>query len=174
MNHLKQIVLFILVVLFFVSTGSAQSGYLKLGDIKGESTDAKHKEWIIIESFSQSMSKPGASGATGSTRRRGSVIIEDMSFVKRLDKSSPKLMELAWKGQIIPEVILDITNTTGSPLYKITLSNVMVTSVSNTGSCSSQCELSEQFSLNFEKITWEYTDARGGKVISSYNIETNR
>ena len=28
------------------------AAFMKLGDIKGEATDAKHKEWIIIESMS--------------------------------------------------------------------------------------------------------------------------
>jgi len=28
------------------------AAFLKLGDIKGESTDQEHKEWIIIQSMS--------------------------------------------------------------------------------------------------------------------------
>ncbi len=178
MKRLQHFIPVLLAVLFFVQTGSAQgNAYLKLGDIVGESTDAKHKDWIIIESYSHGLAKSsaqGTMGATGAARRRSSAVMEDLVITKKLDKSSPKLMEFAVKGQVIPELILDITNASRNPLYKITLSNVMISSVTNSGTCSPQCEIMEQVSFNFEKITWEYTDARGGKVTASYNVETNK
>jgi type VI secretion system secreted protein Hcp len=169
MKRLKIIIPLLLMGIFFFNTGSAQSGYIKIGDIKGESVESNHKDWVIIQSFSQSLSMPASAGAVGAGRRRGTVVLEDIKISKLLDKSSPKLMEAAVKGQVIPEVILDIMTAGRNPLYKITLSNVLVSSFSNSGSCSSQCEIMEEVSFNFEKITWEYTDAKGGKVISSYS-----
>lgn len=175
MKRLQLFIPLLLAVLFFVHTGSAQgNAFMKLGGIEGESTDAKHKDWIIIESYSHGLAKSSAQGVTGAARRRGSAVMEDLVITKKLDKSSPKLMEFAVKGQVIPELILEITNASRNPLYKITLSNVLISSVNNSGTCSPQCEIMEQVSFNFEKITWEYTDARGGKVTSSYNVETNK
>ena len=59
---------------------SARSGgYMKIGDIKGESPDS-------------AASKPGG-GMTGQSRRRGAATVEDMSVTKELDKSSPKLQQ---------------------------------------------------------------------------------
>ena len=56
------------------------AGYMKIGDIKGESTEAH---------------SPGG-GATGQSRRRGVATTEDMSSAapaRELDKATPKLME---------------------------------------------------------------------------------
>lgn len=166
-----QAILPLLAVIFLFNTGSAQGGYVKLGDIKGESTDNAHRDWVIIESINQGMSQPGG-GATGQSRRRGSVVFEDLVIQKKLDKSSPKLMEFCAKGQVIPEVIIDLVSSARNSFYKITLSNVMVTSINNNANCSQGCEGFESFSLNYEKISWEYTNNRGEKTTSSWNVGT--
>lgn len=174
MKHFKLFFLLLITGLFICETGSAQAGYIKLGDIKGESQDAKHKDWIEILSFSHGVSKPAS--ATGASRRRGDVMMEDLVITKMLDKATPKLFEYATKGQVIPEVILDIVNSSRNSYYTITLSNVMISSVNNGGSTSGQNEIMDQVSFNYEKITWTYNsvDARGGtsgKVTATYNIE---
>ena len=33
------------------------AAFIKIGDIKGEATDKKHSDWIIIESVEQSLGK---------------------------------------------------------------------------------------------------------------------
>lgn len=174
MKHFKFFILLIITGLLFSGTSSAQAAYLKIGDIKGESQDAKHKEWIEVLSFSHGVAVSGA--ASGAARRRSAPEMQDFSFVKMTDKATPKLMELATKGQVIPEVIFEVTNSSRNPYYTITLSNVMITSVNNGGSTSGQSEISDQVSFNYEKITWTYNsvDARGGssgKVTATYNVE---
>lgn len=42
----------------FAATSFA-AGYLKIGDIKGESTDSEHKDWIELQSFSFGTSQSG-------------------------------------------------------------------------------------------------------------------
>ena len=73
--------------LFTITTITAQDAFLKIEGVVGESTDREHKDWINLASFSQALSvhQPGGS-ATGATRRRGSVILEDITCVKELDK----------------------------------------------------------------------------------------
>jgi type VI secretion system secreted protein Hcp len=57
--------------------------FMKIGDIAGESTDDKHKDWIEVLSFSW-----GAATALNS-----GIVPEDFNFVLKVDKSSPLLFK---------------------------------------------------------------------------------
>ena len=59
----KTIAIICLSGLAFTAAASSDF-YMKIGDIKGESTDAKHKDWIIIESMSSPSSRADAGAAT--------------------------------------------------------------------------------------------------------------
>jgi Type VI secretion system effector, Hcp len=60
-----------IIIAFTLVAGSAHAaGYLKLGDIKGESTEASdpdHDKWIDILSFNWGSQKPGAAGRQSAT-----------------------------------------------------------------------------------------------------------
>ncbi len=170
MKRLNLFTSLLLAAIFFFTDSSAQGGYIKIGDIKGESVEAKHRDWIIIQSFSQGVSRQ-TSGATGAGRARSSATMQEFIVTKNIDMSSPKLMEAAVKGQIIPEVTLDLTASNRNSFYTVKMTNVLISSFSNSGACSSQCEVTEQVTFNFEKITWTYVDSRGGTTTSSYNVD---
>jgi len=170
---MKRLYLFIPVLLFaffFCSNSSAQSAFLKFDGVDGESTDASHKGWIDVLSFSQGASKP-SSASTGLSRRRGSALLEDFVITKKLDKSSPKLADFLLKGRIIPAVTLELVNSGKSPYYKVVMSNVMINSFKNGGTCGNQCPVTEEISLSFERITWTYIDASGSITTSTYSVE---
>ncbi len=78
------------------------AAYIKFDGIDGECIDDQHKKWIDLESMSQMVHKPG-SGETGTARRRGSVMLEDVSCNKLVDKSTPKLQEAVCNGKNISE-----------------------------------------------------------------------
>ena len=159
------------------------AAFMKLGDIKGEATDSKHKEWIEVLSISQSVVR--GEGLTGQSRRRGDVIMEDIVCVKELDKSSPKLAESVCTGKVFPKVEIEMTatytNADGTDgrvtYYKYELTNVMVTSYTISGSAQGAEVPTEQFSLNFEEIRVIYTkqgDAAGnggGNVEYPWKVE---
>ncbi len=181
---MKKKLLFLAVCFAFYAmnnVATAQGAYLKLGDITGEATESGHDRWIDIVSFSQNMGVPDAA-SSGASRRRSAVEIQDIQFVKMLDKSSPKLMEHLLKGKVIPEAIIEMTKNIGGrtvTFYKITLNNVMVSNVNTSGDCSGSCQTSENFSLNFERIKVTYTEfgsngAEKGKVETEYNKQTGR
>lgn len=155
------------------STGTAGgSMYLHITGIDGEATDADHKDWIEVLSYSFGMADPGA-GATGTTRRRGDVVLEDIVVVKELDKSSPKLMEKCAKGEVIASLVIDVCRETGgsSTYYKYELENVMVTSFYSSGSTEEGVPV-ETVTFNFEEITVTYTETDSeGK--SKGNVEFN-
>ncbi|NOX81858.1 MAG: type VI secretion system tube protein Hcp [Alphaproteobacteria bacterium] len=60
-----------IIIAFTLAAGSAQAaGYLKLGDIKGEATEASdpdHDKWINVISVSWGQSKPGLTGRQSAT-----------------------------------------------------------------------------------------------------------
>jgi type VI secretion system secreted protein Hcp len=155
-------------------TGSAEgSMFIQITGIDGEATDDAHKDWIEVLSYSFSMADPGA-GATGTTRRRGDVVLEDIVLVKEVDKSSPKLMEKCVKGEVIASLVIDVCRVGEGGLftyYKYELENVMVTSFHSGGSTEEGVPV-ETVTLNFEEITVTYTETDNtGK--SKGNVEFN-
>jgi len=144
------------------------AAYIKFDGIDGECLDKDHKGWCHLSSFEQTISKPGK-GATGSTRRRGDVVLDDLQCTKELDKSSPKLGEAICKGKVFPKVEIHLTASyTDSgrvTYYAYELKNVIVSNYSVKGSGQSEDVPNEEFSLNFEEIKVTYTenDSKGGK-----------
>ncbi len=141
------------------------AGYIKIGDIKGESTDSSHKDWSDISSMSWGI-RCEVDPATGTST--GQLKIEEVTFSKYIDKSSPILMLHACAGS--PD-IGDLTMTFNDPnrnggddYIKITFFKVEIS-----GYASSMSEgepvPTESVSLNFSKITFEYQPADGSEPI---------
>jgi type VI secretion system secreted protein Hcp len=71
--------------------------FAKLGDIKGESIDDKHKDEIEVLSFSWEVTNPGSVISIG----RGGVgkaTFQDLTIVHHIDKASPLLMKACATG----------------------------------------------------------------------------
>ena len=151
---------------------AAFTGYLKIPDIDGESTDSDHKEWIDILSVSSGISRPVS--VAGSSRVVGNPAFQEVIFVKRIDKSTPVLMENICKGKVFPKVEIELKNTedAGRVSYlKYKLENVLITSFSSGDSTSGDTVPTENVSLNFTKIEMSSsaTDSQGN-VLYSTNV----
>ena len=155
------------------------AAYIKFDGMDGETLDKDHKGWSDLLSFSQAIHQPG-SGGTGATRRRGDVILDDISCSKEMDKASPKIAEAVCKGKVFPKVEIHLTASTTDAgrvtYYAYELTNVMVTSYNVGGSGQSEDVPAEDFSLNFEEIKTTYTevDATGsskGNTEYSWKVE---
>lgn len=160
----------------------AFDAFLKIDGIPGESSDAKHSEWIEITSFSHNMDQPAsatASSAGGATAER--VNHGTFNFSHLLDKASPKLYEACCTGKHIKEVTLELCRSGGDKVkyMEIKLEQVLVSSVAPTGS-SAQDFPSEQVKLSYGKIKWTYTQqkradgAGGGNVSSGWDLTANK
>ena len=149
------------------------AAYIKFDGVDGEAQDKEHKGWSDLASFGQALHQPGGS-ATGATRRRGDVILEDLTCSKELDKASPKIAESVCKGKVYPKVEIHLTASTTDTgrvtYYAYELTNVMVTSYNISGAGQSEDVPIEDFALNFEEIKVTYTecDSKGG---SKGNVE---
>lgn len=153
--------------------------FLKITGIKGESTDDKHKGEIEIESFTFGVSNTGTAGRGGGMGA-GKAFFQDISFSKRADAASPVLMQKCATGDHIDKALLTVRKAGGGQqeYYKITLSDLMISSFTNTGSDGDSVP-SEGLSLNFGKIEFDYyTQAKDGSLGSptkaGYDMETNK
>ena len=155
------------------------AAYIKFDGVDGEAQDKDHKAWSDLLSFGQGLHQPGG-GATGATRRRGDVILDDIVCSKELDKASPKIAEAICKGRVFPKVEIELTasftDKGRQTYYKYELKNVLVTSYSSAGSGQAEDVPVEDFSLNFEEIKVTYTenDTKGkkkGNIEYSWKVE---
>ena len=134
--------------------------YVKIGDIKGEATDSGHKDWLLIESMNSPIHRTIAPGVKDNQRSRGETVLGDISIIRTLDKSSPKLAEACANGTLYPEVQIDLTTQFGKEnrtYLTYSLKNCIVTSYSFHGSASAQPQPTETVTLSFTDIEWKYT-----------------
>lgn len=152
--------------------------FLKINGIKGEAKDKTHKDTIDILAWSWGASNSG-SAQMGGGSGAGKVNVQDLSFTKFIDKSSPELFYHCCSGKHIPDALLTVRKAGDTPLeyLKITLGDVLVTSVS-TGGSGGEDKLTENVTLNFATVKVHYTeqDAKGGAASqpqSGWDIRQN-
>jgi type VI secretion system secreted protein Hcp len=130
--------------------------FLLIDTVKGESKADGMKDAMDIESFSWGLSNAGSSDRAGGGGT-GRANFQDISFYKNVDKASPALATLCATGKPVPKAVLTARKAGGKQgaYYVVTLTDVMVSSF-QAGATSSNPTVSEQFSLNFSEIKWEY------------------
>jgi type VI secretion system secreted protein Hcp len=128
--------------------------FAKLGDIKGESGDSKHKDEIEVLSYSWGVTNSG-SMAHGSGGGEGKATFHDLSFVHKIDKSSPVLLQTCATGAHLKEATITHRKAgKGQQEYLVVkMNDVIVTGVTHGGSGDGD---SENVSLSFAKVSLEY------------------
>lgn len=131
--------------------------HLKLGDIKGESTDDKHKDEIDVESYSWGASNPG-SMYQGSGGGKGKVSFSDLNFVHKVDKSSANLWKACATGEPIKEAMLTSAKQGKGPqdFLIVKMDDVIITSVSIAESNGDGSVPMENVALQCAKVDIEY------------------
>jgi type VI secretion system secreted protein Hcp len=132
--------------------------FIKIGALKGESKDKTHKDTIDVLAWSWGMSNSG-SAHVGGGAGAGKVNVQDLSFTKYMDKSSPDLMLACCNGKHFDTATLTVRKAGENPLeyLKVTLEELIITSVS-TGGSGGEDRLTENVTLNFAKVKVEYKD----------------
>ena len=141
--------------------------FIKFEGVPGESIDKKHPNEVDVLAWSWGMSQSGTTHM-GSGGGAGKVSVQDMSFTKYVDKSSPALMYACCSGKHFKTADLVVRKAGTTPLEYmiINMKNVIVTSVS-TGGSGGEDRLTENVTLNFEDVDYKYTmqsDAGGADV----------
>jgi type VI secretion system secreted protein Hcp len=141
----------------------ADSIFLQIPNIPGESTDSKHKDWIEILSYSHSLSSSDC---------------PQIGIAKRVDRATPGLSEAIVNatGKGIPSATLAVVRNTGMgsvEYLKIAMSQVVVQN-SSLGASDGDQGVYESVGLQVGSmtITYQQFDEKGGlgKVISSKSI----
>lgn len=134
--------------------------FLKINGIDGESKDKTHKDEIDVLAWSWGMSQSGTSHLGGGGGA-GKVSVQDLSFTKYVDKASTALMKFCCDGGHVDQCLLTVRKAGQTPLeyIKITMDNVMVTSVS-TGGSGGEDRITENVTLNFAQVTVDYMEQK--------------
>jgi type VI secretion system secreted protein Hcp len=151
--------------------------FLKVGDIQGESTDAKHAGEIEVVSWAWGILQTGSIAPAGGGGA-GRVTFTDLSFTHTTDRASPLLMKACATGQHIKDATL-VVRKAGKGQHEylvIKMSDVTVTSVQAAGA---REQLTENVSMKFALVDVEYRHQRADGspddgVRFTYDIENNR
>jgi type VI secretion system secreted protein Hcp len=129
--------------------------FAKIGDIKGESLDDKHKDEIEVLSFSWGVTNTQVNSGGGGAAA-GKATFQDLTIVHTFDKASPSLLKACATGTHIKDAIITHRKAgKGQQEYLIVkLNDVVITGVTHGGS-SSQPVL-ENVTLAFAKVDMEY------------------
>jgi type VI secretion system secreted protein Hcp len=153
--------------------------FLKIPGVDGESKDDKHKKEIDILAWSWGLSNSG-SAHVGGGAGAGKVNVQDVSFTKWVDASTPKLVLACCNGSHYDEATLVVRKAGGSPVeyIKLKLQEVLITSVS-TGGSGGEDRLTENITLNFAKFNLDYTPqddkgAAGTAIPAGWDVAANK
>jgi type VI secretion system secreted protein Hcp len=152
--------------------------FMKIDDIKGESLDKTHKDSIQVLAWSWGATQSGTThmgGGGGS----GKVNVQDLSFTKYIDGSSPNLIKACCNGKHFKQALLTVRKAGENPVeyVKIKLQDVLISSLS-TGGSGGEDRLTENVTLNFSKFEFDYTGQKadgtaGSPIPATWNIAAN-
>lgn len=133
--------------------------FLKIDGIQGESRDRVHKDEIDVLAWSWGMSNPGVSATRSPGAASGKVNVQDLSFTKYIDRSTPALMRLLATGGRARFAELTVRKAGERPLEYLVFcfGNVGVASLS-TGGSGGEDRLTENVTLNFNSFVTRYTE----------------
>ena len=153
--------------------------FAKIGDIKGESLDSKHKDEIDVLSFSWGASQSGAGAATGGAGA-GKVQFQDFHFTTRTSKASPLLLKACATGEHIKEATITVRKAGDKPVeFLILKMNDILISSYDIGGSGQESVPMDQVSMVFSKVDFEYKPQKpdgsaDASVFFKYDIKGNK
>ena len=153
--------------------------FIKFDGIKGESTDAKHKDEIDVESWSWGETHPGTAGPGGGAGA-GKVTMQDFHFLMGLNKASVSLIKACATGQHIKMATLSARKAGKGQQEYLTFKfhDVLVSSYQTSGTEDAPIS-TDSVSFNFAKIEVEYKPQKadgslGAPVQFRYDLKTHK
>jgi type VI secretion system secreted protein Hcp len=156
--------------------------YFQIEGIKGESVDAKHKDWIECQSVSWQVKQPKSAtsstsgGHTAERCEHGEIVI-----AKLADLATPILLQTCATGRTVRKARIEFMRADGNgeciKYFEIELENVLIGGVFpiiHEGDL-----LSEHLGLKYSKVRWKYTQQKisggvAGNTIGGWDLATNR
>ena len=130
--------------------------FAKIGDIKGESFDDKHKGEIEVLSWSWGVTQSGTM-AHGGGGGEGKANFNDFNFTHHIDKASPVLMKACATGEHIKDATITVRKAgKGQQEFLIIkMADVIITGVAPSGA-GDGAATAEHVALQFAKVDLEY------------------
>ncbi len=151
--------------------------FAKLGDIKGESIDDKHKDEIEVLSWSWGVSNAGEMRG-GSGGGEGKASFHDLSFTHKIDKASPVLMQACATGVHLKDATITHRKAGKGQqeFLVIKMNDVIITSVTHSDSDEGR---SESVSMAFAKVDLQYKPQKADGSLEAgihfkYDIKGNK
>lgn len=156
--------------------------FLRLdNNIKGESQDDKHKEWIDVLSWNWGMTQSGTTHA-GMGGGGGKVDVQDITLTKYVDAATHDLVKRCCSGEHIKSGELVVRKSGGvAPVdyLRIRFEEVMITSYMTGGVKDGLDRVQETLTLNFRRFQTVYTlqgadGTAGPESIAGWEIAENK
>jgi type VI secretion system secreted protein Hcp len=152
--------------------------FARIGDIKGESADDRHRDEIDVLSWSwglsQSSSNPGSGAAAGK------IAFNDFNFTHRVDRASPMLMRACAIGQHLKDATITMRKAgKGQHEYLIIkMTDVLVANV-QLGASGDEAATAENVALRFGKVELTYKPQKpdgslDADVLFRYDVKSNK
>lgn len=139
----------------------AFDAFLKIDGIPGSSADAKHKDWIEIQSFSWGLENTGSfSGGGGGGA--GRAIARDVQFVTNASAASPRLFLACASGRHYQEAFLSVLRAGADQreFYKWRLTEILISSYRAAADTGADEVPADQFSVDFRAIEFAFIPDR--------------
>jgi type VI secretion system secreted protein Hcp len=153
--------------------------FAKIGDIKGESSDAKHKDQIEVLSWSWGVTQSG-SMTPGGGGGAGKPSFHDFSFSHHIDRASPLLMKSCATGAHIGEATITVRKAGKGQLdyLIIKMNDVVITSVAMSVA-GEEPTTAENVTLRGAKVDLEYRPQKADGSLGvglhfKYDIKANK
>jgi type VI secretion system secreted protein Hcp len=166
-------------VLAITSPSQGFEGFLRIDGIKGESTDQRYRDWIVVTAVGWGHQLPVATGPSGGGASVSRTQFQPLTVSKIVDSTSPGLAQMAADGRAIRQVFLDLVQGPGQPPFaRLELQEVVITSYAVEGVAGSPQRPVEKLSFRFARINWGSVavqpDGRPGEVKSGWDLRTNQ
>jgi type VI secretion system secreted protein Hcp len=153
--------------------------FAKIGNIKGESLDSKHKGEVELLSWSWGVAQSGTM-AQGGGGGEGKASFHDFNFTHHIDKASPVLLKACATGEHIKEATITVRKAgKGQQEFLIIkMNDVIITSVDLSGTGDAPASAAH-VALQFAKVDLEYKPQKADGSLDAglhfkYDIKGNK
>jgi type VI secretion system secreted protein Hcp len=153
--------------------------FAKIGDIKGESLDDKHKDEVELLAWSWGVQQSG-SMAHGGGGGEGKASFNDFNFTHHIDKASPVLLKACATGEHIKEATITVRKAgKGQQEFLIIkMNDIIITSVNPSGA-GDGAATAENVALQCAKVDLEYKPQKADGSLDAglhfkYDIKGNK
>ncbi|MDF2178151.1 type VI secretion system tube protein Hcp [Aliiglaciecola sp. CAU 1673] len=178
MKKLSAIYVVAVFALSLLSHEVMAAAFMKMGDIAGEAKDPRHPGEMDVLNWHWGARKKVEIKSNGDhTPKVGKKIGQmDMQFTKYVDSTTVPLFRHMAQGTHFDDVVLTVRRASQqTPLYEITLNNVLITSIS-TGGTGGEDRLTENVTLNFSEFEAKFVEQKedGSETAFEYEWEIDK